>query len=299
MVADLIRSRPYLAVILLIALVWGVALAWMSWAGLHIAGLADFGMTLLLFVANLLVYRRLSLGDRAASMLSGFTVFFALTTGSVVVSYLVATIDRPFADPLLSRADSALGFDWVAWWHFVQTHPALRNFLAAAYVSMVVQVVICLVAFPLAGMTDRNREMLACFAVALVPTLVLFAFFPAASAWVYYKVEPGKMPMFLVALEALRNGTLPVINVQRLDGLITFPSYHTAAAIMLVYVARGTRYLFLSAVVNGLMLVSTLSEGGHYLVDLIGGGGVALGSILLVRTAMRRNLQARTSLTTS
>jgi membrane-associated phospholipid phosphatase len=144
-------------------------------------------------------------------------------------------------------------------------------------------------------MLERNRELLACFAVSLLPTLVLFAFFPAGSAWVYYKIEPGKIPTFLVALEALRNGTLPVIYVQRLDGLVTFPSFHTAATIMLVYVARGIRYLFLSAVLNGLMLVSTVSEGVHYFVDVIGGVVVALCSILIVRVAMRRVQRARTS----
>ena len=152
MLVKLIRSRPTLAVILLLAGVWGAVVAWTTWAGLHLAGLGDLVVTLALLVANLLVYRRLSLGDRAASMLWGFTIFFAMTTGSVVLSYLAATLDRPFADPWLSRADVALGFDWMAWFDFVKAHSALHNILATAYASLVLQVLICLVAFPLSGM---------------------------------------------------------------------------------------------------------------------------------------------------
>jgi len=288
MVADLIRSRPTFAVVLLLAALWAGAFAWVSWAGLRVTGFGDFAATLLLLTVNLLIYRRFPLGDRAANMLSGFTVFFALSTGSVLLSYLAATLDRPFADPWLSRADAALGFDWVAWWHFVQSHQALHNLLHTAYASLVAQVLICLVAFPLSGMMERNRELLACFAASLLPTLVLFGFFPAVSAWVYYKADPAHTPEFLVALEAIRNGKLPVINLQRLDGLVTFPSFHTAGAIILAYVARGTRYFFLSAAVNALMVVSTLTSGGHYFIDIIGGIVVGLGSILLVRVAMRR-----------
>jgi len=293
MFADWIRKRPYLSVMLLLGVVWGVVLAWTELAGLRLAGLGDLAATLLLLGSNFLIYRRLSLGDRAANLLWGFTVFFALTSGSVVLSYLAATSDRPFADPLLSHADAALGFDWLTWFHFVQTRPVLHNILTTAYISMVAQIAICLVALPLSGMAARNRELLACFAIALVPTIILFAFFPAESAWVYYKVEPGKVPEFLRALNALRGGALPVIDLQRLDGLVTFPSFHTAAAVLLIYVSRGTRYLFLSFVWNALMIVSTLTAGGHYLVDIIGGVIVALCSITLVRAIELRTLFIR------
>src|SRR5208283_1718480 len=115
---------------------------------------------------------------------------------------------------------------------------------------------------------------------ALAPTLALFAFFPAQSAWVYYNIEPGKIPPFLIDLNALRSGSLPVVNLQRLDGLITFPSFHTAVAVLLIYAARGTPALVLATVINALMILSTFTEGGHYLVDVVAGAAVALLAIV-------------------
>jgi hypothetical protein len=257
MLARLIRVRPDVIVTLLFGALWAGALAWAAKAGLRIAGLGDLTVTLALLVANSLVYRRFSLGDRSAALLSGFTLFFVLASASGVLSYLIGSIGRPFADPLLARADAFLRFDWLDWRRFVQAHRALQDLLRTAYASMIPQILICLVAFPLSGMAARNRELLACLTVALVPTLALFAFFPAESAWVHYHVEPGKIPPFLVDLRALRSGALPVLDLQKLNGLITFPSFHTAVAVLPIYVSRGTRCLFLCAVVNGLMILST------------------------------------------
>ncbi len=88
MIAGLVRVRPNLLLILGFGAIWVAALAWSAAAGLRIAGLGDLTATLALLVANALVYRRFRLGDRAAALLSGFTVFFALASraGSSAIS---------------------------------------------------------------------------------------------------------------------------------------------------------------------------------------------------------------------
>jgi len=79
---------------------------------------------------------------------------------------------------------------------------------------------------------------------------------------------------------ALRNGTMREISLARMEGLITFPSFHTTLAVLFVAALRRHRLaLAIGAVVNGLMLLSIPSEGGHYLVDVIAGAMVAAVAI--------------------
>jgi membrane-associated phospholipid phosphatase len=75
------------------------------------------------------------------------------------------------------------------------------------------------------------------------------------------------------------------MNLQRLDGLITFPSFHTAVAVLMVHAARGTSCFWLAIVVNALMILSTFTEGGHYLVDVVAGAAIALLAIGVVSAA--------------
>lgn len=268
-----------------LAAVWGADLTWAARSGLRLVGVGYLAVALVLLAGSFAFYRRSDAGDRSAALVSGFAMFFTIATGTAMMSYLAATLDRPFAEPWLARADAALGFHWLAWFHIVRGNHLLHGLLATAYAAMIPQVLICLFAFPLSGMISRNHELLALFAVSMVPTLILFALFPAVCPWVYFDAEPGLVAAHMVALQALRSGSFPVLDLQRIHGLVTFPSYHTVVAVLLVYVARGTRFLFLSAVVNALMLLSVLSEGGHYLVDLLAGVTIALGTILVVRRA--------------
>ncbi|HVC60667.1 MAG TPA: phosphatase PAP2 family protein [Acetobacteraceae bacterium] len=270
-----------------VAAIWGADLAWAAQSGLRLVGIGYLAIALLLLAGNFAFYRRRDAGDRSAALVSGYAMFFAIASGTALMSYLAATLDRPLADPWLARADAALGFHWLDWFHFVRAHHLLHGLLATAYATMFPQVLLCLFALPLSGMVMRNRELLALFAVSMVPTLILFALFPAACPWVYFDAQPGFVAVHMIDLQALRSGAFPVLDLQRIHGLVTFPSYHAAVAVLLVYIARGTRFVFLSAVVNGLMLLSALSEGGHYLVDLIAGVAIALGTILVVRRAMR------------
>ena len=74
-----------------------------------------------------------------------------------------------------------------------------------------------------------------------------------------------------------------------LVGLVSFPSFHTAAATLLAIAAWPDRRL--RAVIlpmDAAMLLSIPVEGTHYLIDMIGGAGVALIATLLVVLFERR-----------
>ena len=72
------------------------------------------------------------------------------------------------------------------------------------------------------------------------------------------------------------------MNVQ---GLVTFPSFHTSLAIITTYAVRGIKVVATPvAILNGIVIISTLPEGGHYLIDLIAGAVISTIAIVAIRT---------------
>jgi membrane-associated phospholipid phosphatase len=73
-----------------------------------------------------------------------------------------------------------------------------------------------------------------------------------------------------------------------MEGLISFPSFHTANAILFIWALWPLRLLRpVILVVNVLLIASTPLAGAHYLVDLIGGAVVAVGAIWLTSWLVR------------
>ncbi len=88
-------------------------------------------------------------------------------------------------------------------------------------------------------------------------------------------------------------GGWSVVDYDRFQGVVTFPSFHTASAVFLIYVARRSPWtLCVSAPLNLTMIVATPLGGGHYLVDLLAGAAVAAACIFLVRRMEHRGANA-------
>jgi membrane-associated phospholipid phosphatase len=99
------------------------------------------------------------------------------------------------------------------------------------------------------------------------------------------------MPGWLVVFVALRDGSLSSFALLHMTGIVTFPSFHTALAIVLIYVHRPPLPSFVPLMIlNVVMLVAIPFAGHHYLVDMIAGAGVAAISIAIVRLAIRPSL---------
>src|SRR5262249_48360851 len=70
------------------------------------------------------------------------------------------------------------------------------------------------------------------------------------------------------------------IPLDNLEGLITFPSFHTAGAIMFIWALRKVPYVRRPALaLNAALLAATLIDGTHYFIDLVGGAVVAFAAI--------------------
>lgn len=139
------------------------------------------------------------------------------------------------------------------------------------------------------GQDRRAYRFLSAFGLAAVITLALFSLMPAVGPFSHLwrgaipympdseLWQPGLIP-------ALRAHSLTVVDLSELRGIVSAPSFHTAAAVL--YIAAAWRIPSLRwpiLALNTAMLLSTPVEGTHYLVDMILGALAALAAILLMR----------------
>jgi membrane-associated phospholipid phosphatase len=191
-----------------------------------------------------------------------------------VLSYLVATTGLPVADDLLARGDRVLGLDWPGWFAFVQQRPVLERVLHLAYMSALPQIAIITSYLGLTGQRRGNSEFFWTLTISLLIIIPISGLLPAFSAVVYYGV-PGFRD-HMADFVALRVGRFDQLDLSRLQGLISFPSFHTTLAVLFPYVVRRRRVaLLIAALVNGAMIVAIPTEGSHYFVDVLAGAAVA------------------------
>ena len=145
--------------------------------------------------------------------------------------------------------------------------------LWAAYLTFVPQLVAAVL---LAGMlfqrVDRLWEFAFHFHFCLLVTLLVFALFPAATAAQHYGLAPtideSRSSHISRPSGRARSHT---IRFGELEGLVSMPSFHAAAAFMVTWAFRGYRRTFrLFACLNALLTLSTFVTGVHFFVDVLG-----------------------------
>ena len=173
--SPIIKYLPVAMVAVLVAL----ALAWNEHAGISWRGpsTATIGLIVAPFGA-ISLYARL----RGAPRLSEASLFLVLyilyPICGVRLAYLLTTLDLPLADVALQRFDTALHFNWLAWYTTIKAHPLLEQILFAAYSSPVFQAMSSAVIFAYFRNDERNYEQLFILAFALLITLVLWGLLP-------------------------------------------------------------------------------------------------------------------------
>lgn len=218
-------------------------------------------------------------------------LWLALIGQAAILSYLAATLGLPLHDADLVRMDAALGFAWQPWFRLVCSTPVVFWILTAAYASGVVQILGSVVYFACTRQTSCNRELWWTALVAMVITAIASGFYPALGTFHHFQ-ENLANAVHLPPLMALRDGSMR--HFSDLQGIVTMPSYHTAQAVLFMYAFRNQRRAFPWIVaLNGLMLLSTPSMGGHYLVDMLGGVAVAALAIVIVRAGLQRSAAFR------
>lgn len=254
------------------------------WCGTRGIGLSHWlpfaGISLALVAIAAIGYRTGDLGRHCAALAEWGLLWLIFSVAGAILTYLAAARNGPLYDARLAAADAALGFDWRAWYDFVVEHPALKLPFAAAYHSLLPQILLAVLWFSRPARQQRGAELLIGVTVALMLTAAVFSLFPTFGPAVGM---PELREAYVEDLVGLRNGTLPSLDIMLLKGVIAFPSFHAVLAVLFTYAYRGSRLLLPVGAFNLVMLLSLPSEGGHYLLDVPGGVAVAIVALLATR----------------
>ncbi|MCJ2035387.1 phosphatase PAP2 family protein [Methylobacterium sp. J-068] len=223
-----------------------------------------------------------------------YVLFGVQSLAAVTLSYALLATDLPLTDAVLLGIDRALGFDWLAFRRAVLALPTLDGLLGQAYASLGVQFALVPALLLASGRARRTEaflaaviacEFVACFVSAVWPCMggvSLDGFASVADA------TPGAT--HLAHYLPLRDGSLRLVDSGSLYGLISFPSFHCAAAYLAVaalWPLRWTRAPML--LLDGAMTLSAVTHGAHYLADCAGGLGLAALAFPLCHRAVDRS----------
>ncbi|WP_428527545.1 phosphatase PAP2 family protein [Roseibium sp.] len=221
----------------------------------------------------------------------------AFITPVFVSTFLAISMGYPIVDDWLMAADARLGFDWVAYIYEIDKHPLLIDFLKIMY--DIFYLLILLVPLLLVVNRDVGRAYGFIFGFGFLCFLssVISIWFPAKAAFYSYGVLPedleNMVPLvgygFLEQFNIAYYGNLTQISIDNLSGILTFPSVHAGVAFWVIWSAR--RLPFLGVPIGSIsfcMAVSAISHGGHYLIDIVAGFGVACLTAIVVWTLFLR-----------
>ena len=262
---------------LVIASVVAVDLIWLLASGMSVTVSPAKAIALCSVLLLVLVYTRFRPDRRISELATACAQLVVFTAAGAVLSYLTVTANFPLIDRHLAEADAALKLDWLAFFEWVDARPTIKGILVTAYDSSMIQVAVLLLWLSACDRIERMREFVWLFVATLLVIIPISWIIPAASAWVHFGVTERADAYHLADFNALRAGQMTRISLAQVNGLITFPSFHAALAVMLIYASRGVRLLFPAfLVLNVLMLAATPTVGGHYFTDIIAGVGVVL-----------------------
>jgi membrane-associated phospholipid phosphatase len=217
----------------------------------------------------------------------------ALLTAGATLSYLITSADLPLQDAVLANLDRDLGFFWPRFLDMANSSPILASSFVRAYQTIGPIAALVIVWLALTRHGERLTELVAVLSLSTVGLCIGMWLVPAAGAFAYYAPAPqrftnfsalGEMWTFAQAFTMLRDGSLSVIDLSDLQGVVSFPSFHTVLGVLTTYALRDTKWLVIPVLlVNAAMIASTMPVGGHHLVDVLAGAGLTFGAILLVR----------------
>ena len=208
------------------------------------------------------------------------------------ISYVATAADLPLQDARLFAADQAVGFDFRIILRHVNDRAWLIEILAFGYNAISWEIWLIVVALPLVGYTRRPAEYISawllglgmtCCITILVPAIGVYQALGSAAAE-FPNITPQSYLDTLAEIPLLREGALRTLDLRHLLGVVTFPSFHAATAVLYGWALWPVRWARpFNLALNGVMLAATPICGGHYLMDVLAGVAVATAAICLAR----------------
>ena len=205
-----------------------------------------------------------------------FAFLLVLVTTVFLAEYAAVALRFPYSDPWLTKADALMGVSVPALAVWTAAHPAIARLLALSYATFAPQLLLTLLLLAVLRERDRLWEYAFHFHFCLLISLVGFALWPAICAPEYLQFQSTlDVSRVVEQIRGFHDGTMTTIAFDDVEGLISFPSFHVAGAMIVSWAFRDYRWLFfpLSAL-NIVLVASTVMLGLHYVVDIFGGVAV-------------------------
>jgi len=271
-----------------------VDLLWLPFTRLTVAPLSlVMPVTAGVALAGLAHYYAAWRGEpKLAAALDCMGQIVAFSAIGALFSYLVVTPGLPMQDALLHRIDLALGFDWAAWLGWMNRHAWLAPALTLAYQSFMFQVITLILILCFTGRGLAARTMILGMILSGAVVITLSGLLPALSTFAFLNLSPADYPnlqpaaafIHLGDLMALHAGTALHVDLTRAHGIITFPSYHAALGLIMLFAGWNHPWLrWPFTILNLAMIVATPIDGGHYFADVLGGLVIACAAHLVAR----------------
>ncbi|MGO6996059.1 phosphatase PAP2 family protein [Rhizobium leguminosarum] len=181
-----------------------------------------------------------------------------------------------------------------------------------AYQTFHYQLLFLPVVLSLCGHRSRAYQVVGTYGLICVIASIITIWYPALGTYTDFSLRPGDLKNingilgveYVPQIVAVRNDPNFVLQLEHASGIISFPSVHAAVAVLCSWGAWTIRWIrFPMILLNALMLLAAITEGGHYVVDLVAGIGVAgfsiasvlyisrSGSVQFYRSQFQRNAQ--------
>lgn len=209
-----------------------------------------------------------ALAETVAALILVLSGSLLLGTGQ----YLVALWDRPLIDPWLASADAWLGVSVPALVAWTRPRPWLIDLLHRAYFTLLPQFLLAIIGTGLVlRRSDRLWEFLWHFHVCAFVTVLMSGLFPAACVFTFHGFDALiDQTRFISHFEGLRSGAFGTLRLDDMEGLISFPSFHVAGALMVTWAFRAHQLWFWPLLVLNIALIAaTVMLGAHYAIDIV------------------------------
>lgn len=213
------------------------------------------------------------------------------------LGYLAIAVGLPLQDMALLDWDRTLGLDFRSYLNFFNSHREFLPLVALSYGSIGWQLAATALVLPLSGYYRRSGEWVCAYTLTLFATICISTLLPALGAYDVLGLTPADHPNFapqayydsLREVPLLRAGEVHVLDLPRLVGLLTFPSFHAASAVLYIWGLWPLRWLTAFTVPwNIAMIAATPLGGGHYFIDVIAGILLAVSMIAAARLISSR-----------
>ena len=267
-----------------------------EFSGLRFAHAGDFldpvgGVFVAFCALNLYQRVRMPENRRSIFLFNILMLYLAMSVVFLVYQYAMALLPAYRVSSAIHHSDALIGFDWIGFSQAIHGVPWLSEIFGFCYQNWIRETFLMVMILSYTSQFSRLREFTVSYIFTGMAAITITAFLHEQSydAIVAYStpgahLPTGFTPEVLQKAEQLRDGRDHVLNFSRLIGLVCFPSFHAGAAVLLATATRGVKWLWLPFLAfNVLILLGTITEGGHNFTDVIAGCAIAVGATAAAR----------------